>query len=287
MAAEQRNKVTIAEAGGIEALVALLRGADGDSGGFAKKSASDDVQQLIAALALRRSSAASSDVAGVQNGPPVSTRPKRVTLARHSEVQDESIGEFVTLAREGENEVKTKAARRLSYLVLNPQTQLKFGCEGIEVLTALVREAPEETTRSILVLLPALVKLASNWSKKPQLVDAGVIETMVHLLKGEDGEETKAVAANVLYFLALKNKKNQQQILEEGGLEALWDLEEAGSAKKEVADALKELDDVFPSRSGRGTRVAMFSARFNKGEEDPMLQKFREVYRLLRAVTTS
>lgn len=285
MAAEQRNKVTIAEAGGIEALVALLRGADGDSGGFAKKSASDDVQQLIAALALRRSSAASSDVAGVQNGPPVSTRPKRVTLARHSEVQDESIGEFVTLAREGENEVKTKAARRLSYLVLNPQTQLKFGCEGIEVLTALVREAPEETTRRSAA--EALVKLASNWSKKPQLVDAGVIETMVHLLKGEDGEETKAVAANVLYFLALKNKKNQQQILEEGGLEALWDLEEAGSAKKEVADALKELDDVFPSRSGRGTRVAMFSARFNKGEEDPMLQKFREVYRLLRAVTTS
>lgn len=277
--------MTIAEAGGIEALVALLRGADGDSGGFAKKSASDDVQQLIAALALRRSSAASSDVAGVQNGPPVSTRPKRVTLARHSEVQDESIGEFVTLAREGENEVKTKAARRLSYLVLNPQTQLKFGCEGIEVLTALVREAPEETTRRSAA--EALVKLASNWSKKPQLVDAGVIETMVHLLKGEDGEETKAVAANVLYFLALKNKKNQQQILEEGGLEALWDLEEAGSAKKEVADALKELDDVFPSRSGRGTRVAMFSARFNKGEEDPMLQKFREVYRLLRAVTTS
>lgn len=152
----------------------------------------------------------------------------------------------------GAEEQKAKAAEQLgTWAAVSDENRLIIGRYGAEALVALVVTGSEDAKWHA---ARALRNLANNPEAKKAILKADGVPTLTLVAKHGKGR-VKEAADEALKLLS-QDSTRPHPILEEN----------------KVADPEGDIP------SGKGTRVAMFSARFDGG---PIEQKFRKVFQIL------
>ncbi|CAL1157836.1 unnamed protein product, partial [Cladocopium goreaui] len=278
LALNDQNKEGIAAAGGIPPLVALVtsgsdsakewaawalgnlawndqnRAAIVAAGGVQAlqemvKDGKKVVHRQVAKEALKHFPRESDSAeGGTKLGSDPATKPSTVVSA------EKLRGEIRTL-ESGNEELKAKAAEQLgTAAAVSDENRVAISREGgAEALVALLVTGSDDAKWHA---ARALRNLANNCEAKEAILKASGIATLEPVVRHAKGK-VKEAADEALRLLSQKQETKSIQ---------------AATGHGEIAEA----GDTIPT--GEGTRVAMFSARFDEG---PIEQKTRKVFKIL------